>query len=104
MAASCSTRSAAFTTDFVWFVAFLRASVSAVHMLIAYAFVSPPTRRLVAVAAYEAANTGLKPLYRFYNWRAGTHFYTASEAEKANVLGHTDWPFTYEGIAFYALN
>ena len=41
-------------------------------------------------------------VYRFYNRRTGAHFYTASEAEKTSVIGHTDWPFTYEGVAYRA--
>ncbi len=41
------------------------------------------------------------PVYRFYNVRNGSHFYTASETEKAHVLA--TWPdvYTYEGPAFW---
>ena len=41
------------------------------------------------------------PVYRFYNLRNGSHFYTASETEKANVM--TSWPdvYRYEGPAFW---
>ncbi|MRS12262.1 MAG: hypothetical protein EG823_04220 [Actinobacteria bacterium] len=44
-----------------------------------------------------------KPVFRFYNAKAATHFYTASAAERDTVIA--TWPdvFTYEGIAFSAL-
>ncbi|MGV8082753.1 MAG: hypothetical protein AB2L09_03830 [Coriobacteriia bacterium] len=47
----------------------------------------------------NAANS--VPLYRFYNVKTGTHFYTASEDEKNNVIAK--WPkiFTLEGVAYY---
>lgn len=57
--------------------------------------------------AYLALGSGggtFVPLHRFYNRRTGTHFYTASEAEKNYVQGRSDWPFTYEGVGFYALD
>lgn len=43
----------------------------------------------------------MQTVYRFYNLRAGTHFYTASEAEKNAVLAK--WPiiFRLEGSAFF---
>jgi N-acetylmuramoyl-L-alanine amidase len=47
----------------------------------------------------SSADTGT-PVYRFYNRRTSSHFYTASAAEKDYVLGRTDWPFSYEGAAF----
>ena len=42
------------------------------------------------------------PVYRFYNLRNGSHFYTVSPEEKAYV--EATWPdvYTYEGVAFYA--
>ncbi|MRR11314.1 hypothetical protein EG835_02250 [bacterium] len=65
----------------------------------------------VEVFAYRLSGTGtltwavspepLLPVYRFYNNRNATHFYTASETERANVqntLGHV---FTFEGAAYY---
>jgi len=41
------------------------------------------------------------PIHRFYNMRNGSHFYTASETEKTNVIA--TWPhvYRYEGPAFY---
>ena len=42
----------------------------------------------------------LEPVYRFYNARAGTHFYTPSAAERDHVIA--TWPaiFSYEGVAY----
>jgi hypothetical protein len=41
-----------------------------------------------------------KPVYRFYNTLAGTHFYTSDGIEKNIVLNN--YPhFSYEGISFY---
>ncbi|MBN2841027.1 MAG: hypothetical protein JXP37_08750, partial [Coriobacteriia bacterium] len=44
---------------------------------------------------------GKPPVYRFYNVRNGSHFYTVSAAEKAHI--QATWPhiYTYEGIAFW---
>ena len=39
-------------------------------------------------------------VHRFYNTLAGTHFYTASEAEKANVMANLSHIFTYEGLSY----
>ena len=49
------------------------------------------------------ANPRLRPVYRFYNLKTGTHFYTASEVERYAVV--RNWPTTYrfEGPA-YSLN
>lgn len=65
----------------------------------------------VEIFAAEGSGTGLLtssvlpepllPVYRFYNRTNGTHFYTPSEAERANVqatLGHV---FTFEGPAYF---
>lgn len=51
------------------------------------------------VSTSAAANT--MPIYRFYNVRTGSHFYTASDAERDMVIA--TWPdlFTYEGTAFH---
>ena len=40
------------------------------------------------------------PLYRFFNRKTGVHFYTASEAEKANVIATRSDTYTLEGIAY----
>ncbi|MHB1322727.1 MAG: hypothetical protein ACYC6J_02450 [Coriobacteriia bacterium] len=46
------------------------------------------------------ASAALKPVYRFYNKSNGTHFYTASEAERYTVT--KKWPatFAFEGVAY----
>jgi hypothetical protein len=44
---------------------------------------------------------GGSTVYRFYNGRAGSHFYTASEAERASVQNTLGAIYSYEGPAFY---
>jgi hypothetical protein len=61
----------------------------------------PFTPEGVVYRAFAENSAGTKPVYRFYNYKLGAHFYTASEEERALVLGRTDWPFTPEGIAYY---
>ena len=41
------------------------------------------------------------PLYRFYNLQSGTHFYTASEAEKNQVQATLGDVYRFEGVAYY---
>jgi hypothetical protein len=41
------------------------------------------------------------PLHRFYNVRTGTHFYTASTAEKDKVVATLSSSYRYEGVAYY---
>ena len=43
-------------------------------------------------------------IHRFYNAGAGVHFYTPSESEKDTVIANTDWGYSYEGIAYQALD
>ncbi|MRS13215.1 MAG: tandem-95 repeat protein [Actinobacteria bacterium] len=47
------------------------------------------------------AEAGKPPVYRFYNLRNGSHFYTASAGEADNVIA--SWPDVYrlEGTAFW---
>lgn len=40
------------------------------------------------------------PLYRFYNRRNGSHFYTASETERNMVIARWSDTFTYDGPAY----
>ena len=40
------------------------------------------------------------PLYRFFNRNTGVHFYTASEAEKNNVIATRADTYTFEGMAY----
>lgn len=57
-------------------------------------------------AAYHAwkadvpLTSSIKPVYRFYNLRTGTHFYTADEAEKANVIRTMASIYHYEGVGY----
>jgi hypothetical protein len=51
-----------------------------------------------SVNASSTANT--QPLYRFYNPSADSHFYTASESEKANVIANLGNVYRYEGPAY----
>lgn len=41
------------------------------------------------------------PVYRFYNVRGGTHFYTPSLDERNMVIARWSNVFQYEGIAYY---
>lgn len=57
---------------------------------------------MLAVASPAFAQwEGEVVVYRFYNQGTGTHFYTASAAERDHVIA--TWPaeFTYEGPAFF---
>lgn len=40
------------------------------------------------------------PVYRFYNRNNGSHFYTASESEKDNVLNTLSNVYTLDGVAY----
>jgi len=57
-------------------------------------------------STFSAATSynGAVPLYRFYNFRTGHHFYTASQAEVEFVnakIANENWPFLAEGVAFF---
>jgi hypothetical protein len=54
----------------------------------------------VAWHASTASATDLVPVYRFFNKRTGTHFYTASETEKDHIIATWNW-FTFEGTAYF---
>ena len=41
------------------------------------------------------------PVYRFYNTKNGSHFYTASEAEKVRVQSKLSSTYQLDGVAFY---
>ena len=43
---------------------------------------------------------GALPVYRFYNWRKGVHFYTASEVEKRSVITRLWATYRYEGVSY----
>jgi hypothetical protein len=48
-----------------------------------------------------SASSGCQAVYRFYNLRNGSHFYTASCAERDTVM--RTWPgvYRFEGEAYY---
>lgn len=54
-----------------------------------------------AYSVCAGAVAGATPVYRFYNRLTGTHFYTASEAERANVIATLGAVYNFEGPAFY---
>jgi hypothetical protein len=54
----------------------------------------------VAWYASTASGTGWVPMHRFFNTRTGTHFYTASEQERANVVASLP-DYVYEGIGYF---
>lgn len=56
-------------------------------------------------AKFRSAHSypGAVPLYRFYNYRTGHHFFTADDDEVSHVRAQTEtagWPFIYEGPRF----
>ena len=63
---------------------------------------SPTSRRSTRLdgVASRSAQTYTTPLYRFYNKKNGSHFYTASEAEKNRVLANLSATYTYDGVAY----
>jgi len=54
-----------------------------------------------AFSVASAFSPGLHPVHRFFNTRSGVHFYTISEAERANVAANLPH-FNYEGVAYHA--
>jgi Repeat of unknown function (DUF5648) len=64
-------------------------------------FLSPFTLEGPAFWVAGASSPGLSPVHRFFNTRSGVHFYTISEAERANLVA-TSPHFTYEGVAYHA--
>ena len=58
----------------------------------------------VAYKAYASSEGGAhEELYRFYNQKSGTHFYTTSEAERDSII-NTLPTYRFEGIAYYVDN
>jgi hypothetical protein len=55
----------------------------------------------VAYRVSAGPSPGASAVFRFYNVRAGTHFYTASAAERDNVIGTLGSLYRYEGVAFH---
>jgi uncharacterized protein (DUF1800 family) len=57
---------------------------------------------LAGVVADAAWAFNASPVYRFYNQKTGTHFYTINPAERDNVIAKYPW-FAFEGPVFYAM-
>jgi hypothetical protein len=49
----------------------------------------------------DSSAAGVSPVYRFYNYDTGAHFYTISEAEKDYILSNLP-NYSFEGEAYYA--
>jgi L,D-peptidoglycan transpeptidase YkuD (ErfK/YbiS/YcfS/YnhG family) len=54
----------------------------------------------MAYAIDAASPKNGTPLYRFYNPSKGVHFYTASEAEKNEVISRLSGAYKFEGVAY----
>lgn len=49
----------------------------------------------------DSVSNNKSAIFRFYNTKSGTHFFTGSKTERDNVISKYS-SFTYEGAAFYA--
>ncbi|MGB4580719.1 MAG: peptidoglycan DD-metalloendopeptidase family protein [Coriobacteriia bacterium] len=53
---------------------------------------------------YSVSPTGIDgwdPVYRFYNVKTGSHFYTASAEERDLVIAKLSMTYQYDGVAFH---
>lgn len=73
---------------------YLVASILSISMLL------PASATYVAA---ESTQTNPTPVFRFYKYRDGSHFFTNNEQEKAQVVSRPDI-YKYEGIAYYSYN
>jgi hypothetical protein len=55
----------------------------------------------VAYPADQYSTRNITPLYRFYNKKTGTHFYTADEAEKNNTVNNLGAIYQLDGITYF---
>ena len=55
----------------------------------------------IAYGVSTAAGAGLTPVWRFYNVRNGSHFYTASTLEKDTVIAELSATYALDGVAFF---
>lgn len=53
-------------------------------------------------ASNNAAEPNTAPVYRFYNYGSGAHFYTISQSERDTVINNFSQYYRFEGIAWYA--
>jgi hypothetical protein len=56
----------------------------------------------VRFPVFPALSSSTAPVYRFYNFLNGVHFYTTNWFEAMDVINFGSWTFQYEGTAFYA--
>jgi uncharacterized repeat protein (TIGR02543 family) len=54
--------------------------------------------KVISVAAHTPNDI---PVYRFFNRRAATHFYTSNEAERQHTIDAHSKTFSYEGVGYY---
>ncbi len=54
----------------------------------------------VAYSVNTSNTANSTPLYRFYNRRSGTHFYTASQGERDSVATKLASTYAFEGVAY----
>ena len=54
----------------------------------------------VAYTLNTSSAQNSQPLHRFYNFRKGFHFYTASDVEKDSVIRNLSGTYKYEGVAY----
>jgi len=53
------------------------------------------------VCKVATTSVDTQPVFRFYNFKKGVHFYTASAAERDSVISHLSKTYRYEGVAYY---
>jgi len=46
------------------------------------------------------ADAALPPVFRFYNFNNGTHFYTPSVAERDSIMANLSHVYSYDGVAY----
>lgn len=59
-----------------------------------------PVQPIEQPAAPDAPSASLMPVYRFYNKANGSHFYSASAAERDAVIARYSATYAYEGVAY----
>ncbi len=55
----------------------------------------------VAYSINQSNPANVTPLFRFFNFRNGTHFYTASVGERDSIIANLAGTYRYENIAYY---
>ena len=57
-------------------------------------------QKSVTYTVYDPSAVTLSPVYRFYNKKNGSHFYTIDPAEKANVEKNLSATYKYEAVVY----